>query len=241
MKENLIDWEAYNRIRDKYSHVSSFAYWPKDHSGNCAAPLLAESEEEFKQKLEGKIHANVVIVGMNFGVNDEISQLMSYDSNTIEDLIVSWKKINNMSNQYGGHYGKKGLNKAFKGTLVQGAYMTDLIKFNTVEKNWEATGVPSKEQDGIDSIIESTPNFLEFNIQGLKSELYDVVGINKDPIFIFLGDKYFNDPKVKRLVNHYFPNSDLYEFSHYARYGYTTNEFIAEGKILVEEIVNTTN
>lgn len=233
--KNTISWKQYQQIKEKYPHVASFAYWPDGHSGNQAEPLIADTEDEFNEKLLGNIQANVVVVGMNFGINKEIAALMEQDL-TNEELITKWKEFSYMQNQYGGKYGKKAMNKAFKDTMLEGAYMTDLMKFKRTDTDWIPTGLPSKRQNGIDDLMIEDPDLVEHNIKGLHHELYDIVGITEDPIFIFLGSKYYDDEEIQNLMKQHFPNSTSYKMSHYARYGYKTIQFNEEAANILKEI-----
>lgn len=233
--KNKLTWTGYQNIREKYPHIGSFAYWPDDHKGNKAEPLLVDTEEEFNQKLLGRLHANVVIMGLNFGINNEIKDLLDQQLDN-EAFLNGLKKMNNMSNQYGGSYGKKGLNESFKGTFVEGAYMTDFYKFKLAEKDWQATGIPTKDGSKLDTTVE----LAEFNADGLVHELKEVVQIKEDPIFIFLGQKLSDDQDAKQAILKRFPASKIYTFSHYQRFpekGTTLKDlFKTEAAELVEKI-----
>ncbi|RVU55450.1 hypothetical protein [Anaerosphaera multitolerans] len=237
--ENMLTWKQYENIRDKYSHIASFAYWPKWHKGNKAEPLIVRSEDEFNERLLNKIHCNAVIVGFNYGINDDIEKIIDDNSLNGEQQVTELKKSMYFSNQYGGSYGKKALNEAFKGTFVEGAYMTDLFKFKLSEKNWEGTGMPTAKGSEFKKRLKEKPEKIEFNIKGLRYELYNVAEIKQDPIFIFLGEGLFDD-EIMSLINvsfpKYFPNSKIYIFSHYQRRGYKKEDFIFEAENLLKRI-----
>lgn len=232
---NTITWENYKKIETKYPHIASFAYWTEEHKGNKAEPLLVANEEEFHEKLEGKLHANVVIVGLNFGISNGIEALLLDKEKNDDEFLEALKEINYMSNQYGGSYGKKALNDSFKGTCVEGAYMTDFFKFNSDDKEWKAMGIATKDGSGLKPLLKDSPELYLKNIEGLKYELYDIVGIKEDPIFIFLGSDLNNDREIKRLMTLYFPNSSIYKFSHYQRPGFGKKQFKEEADLIISQ------
>lgn len=222
-KTNIISYEQYKRIKATYPHFASFAYWTEDHKGGKADPILAESYEEFKAKgLEGKLHGNFVLLGMNFGVPKNLEDKLG----TPLEILETYRQLNYMGNQYGARYMKRilypsnSMLPSIVGTKLEGAYMTDLFKFDLNEggtKEWLGCGLPTKESGSLDKRLKKDPELYEHNVIGLYHELYNVLGIKEDPDFVFIGETYSKDILAIEPLRQYFPNSKFYSISHWNR------------------------
>ncbi|MCH4984485.1 hypothetical protein AB4G91_08180 [Macrococcoides goetzii] len=232
MKHDYLSWEQYKRLKEKYSHVASFAYWSNEHNSKTGATeIIAESEEEFlTKKLGEKLHCDVVFLGKNFGTTPEIEELVE---NGNDELVHEYmKKLNYMNNQYGGNYAKKALYPVFKNTYFEGGYLTDLYKFPVGDDNWDAYGIPSKNMVKFKEKIDY--DFIKRNVEGLAYELRTVIGITKDPVFVLMG-KF--DEMVKKELKVVFKESIIYDFPHYAA-RYTKNDFIERGESILKDFDN---
>lgn len=240
MLNNKISYEQYKNIKSKYSHIASFAYWPLLSKG--AEDIIAENEEEFTSKsLNNMLHADSVFLGINLGRSKEINELI--DSGKVRDIVEYYRSINNMSNQYGKKYAYKALMPQIKGTKLEGSYMTDFYKFPLEDNEltgWRAYGMPTSNAADLIKDMKSRGNsyiedLINNNAKGLYYELYQIVGIQKDPNFIIFGKMpYFE--KVLNAILKYFPNSQVVKMPHYQAYGISKEQFGKEVQKVLGEL-----
>ncbi|WP_281165124.1 hypothetical protein [Liquorilactobacillus sicerae] len=108
--------------------------------------------------------------------------------------------------------------------------MTDLYKFPANDTSWQAYGIPTK------TMHELTSAMLAHNIAGLSYELKTVIGVKQDPVFILLGKSFPYFTKSKSLLKKEFPESNIYQYSHYQRYAYSKKDFSQEAKELLVQM-----
>ncbi|WP_067782731.1 hypothetical protein [Actinomyces vulturis] len=227
--QNPVDWEHYKILRERFGHVGSFAYWNSD---TCKVPdcIRADSEEEFLDKnLNEILHADIVFLGKNFGVNEDIQRVI--DKNEPHAILEHYKNNCDLENQYGGKYAKKALYPTLKNTCLEGAYMTDLFKFPLEDSSYLAMGIPSKRLNDISESI--TNKLIDHSINGLSFELRNIIGVKTDPIFVLFGQ--FPSGIEDKLLDK-FPGASVYKISHYARKGYSKDQFKNEVNQLIKQI-----
>lgn len=254
--KNIITWEQYKVICDKYSHVTSFAYWTKNHKGNEAKELISDNEMDYNNRVKPNIHADVIILGINFGTfgnfhNDKNIE-KELDGKTIDERVEHLKKLNYLTNQHGARYGKKALYEAFQNSYVEGAYLTDLFKYDESEdkNDWKAAGIPTKTAVDLERLLKSdTENvIIKHNVEGLYHELYNDVKITHKPIFVLMMGGFLTKfPEIKKVLSDKFDNPAIYNFSHYQRTsqrvdgvnkGWKKQDFVEQAKPIIESIQN---
>ncbi|ABJ65363.1 hypothetical protein [Levilactobacillus brevis] len=213
MAETQVTWEHYERVRKCFGNVGSFAYWPERDSSSTqipgkgkraikykALPIIAHNESEYiAKKLNKHLHNGVVLLGLNFGVPKDCLGFTEFEK------IEALRSMNDMSNQYGGKYGRKSLNVYLNEDYysnvenvvgdpigydevvcryTEGAYMTDFFKYSIETKldNKKSacskpTGMPSTDGEKLLKQYrkEEFEHLIEVNAKGLKKEL-DALG-----------------------------------------------------------------
>ena len=147
-----MDEKLYNEIKKKYGKHASWAVW----GSNFKVPPYKE--------IAGKLKPNIVFVGLN--PPDGI--IMPLDN-------YHWKHPNT-----GNPGNDKKLRHAFEGTKLEGAYMTDIIKYDTIENLGRATN-----SSVVMNYINNNPNVKAENIKRFKEEL-EFIGA-ENPLLIALG------------------------------------------------------
>lgn len=240
--QNALTYEEYKRVRETYGHVGSFAYWPDGFSVKDATPIVADSETDFDKRLKGHLQKGVVILGTNYGVrpytpaNDyhEDQQL------SVEERQAKLTKYYDLQNQYAGPRVKRAFSPEFEThngqtSVLSGAYMTDLFKFNLDEEGkWLATGIATKEASDLAKYLKDNPAVVDLNLKGLRHELQEVLGAGEQFVLVMLGGAV--QGYADRLQAE-FPQALLEKYPHYAAYQYTAEEFQAKGKQLNEDIL----
>ncbi|OFA12713.1 hypothetical protein LASUN_04300 [Lentilactobacillus sunkii] len=252
MRHSKVTWNQYKDVRKHYGNVGSFAYWPtcdansveteKGSGKYIAKPLIANTEDQYNKGLSGHLHNGVVLLGYNFGVPKKFENLSKAKK---ADLLGS---MNDMSNQYGGQYGKKSLNvylnenyyhevEGGKPTTgygedeyryTDGAYMTDFFKFDIKNKlDDKPTGIPSKYSNQMREEKKAEGKWDELvrlNAEGLKKEL-DTLGAPKDVIIAPMINDLKND-EIKNAIRQCLGEDVVFIdcLNHYAAYSERKNE-----------------
>lgn len=190
-----LTYPEYQNIRAHLSHISSFALWLAKHTGNQAPALLVDTEADFNAQLAGKLHKNVVILGLNYGdVKGSEKTIAQQIAMQPDERVTLYQSHMNMANQYGGRYGKKGLGPKFSyyqatDSLIRGAYLTDLFKYSLDEHtDLIASGLPSHTWNEFEKSHSQAEmaEILAFNIDGLAYELEQIVGLDTSKPFVIL-------------------------------------------------------
>ena len=158
----MINQELFEKIKDKYGYVASWAIWdeagekPKSNINNMD---IFESKS-YKEILP-KLNVNVVMVGLNFSRDIKF-----------EKPFMNFHDSNPHANDFKIRY-------AFKDTPLYGAYMTDIIK--------NLAMVSSKD---VLKYLKQNPQIIEENINYFRDELRFIQS-NK-PIIIAFGSDTFD-------------------------------------------------
>ena len=168
-----MDAETFNQIKEKYGKDASWAIWD-----------IHSSFLENYQKVEGRIKTDVVLVGW-------------CPSGPIEkdfgNFHIDWCELSSGTK---GNTNK--LIDAFKGSKYEGAYMTDIIKYETIK---EVNGEVDVEAANVKIILENHPEVEIKNVEIFKEEL-EFIG-SKDPFIIAFGNDVYDK------LNKYFPNANV--------------------------------
>ena len=169
------------QIKDKYGLVSSFAIYdkinvnqkPKHGVGNTSV---------FDNLEEHQINRQIVLVGLNFSGKQEIN-----------------KPFSNFHSDYKYSHDYK-IRYATQDTLLDGAYMTDLIK------NFEEVN-----SSNVKKYLKQNPLFLEENIKIFITELKEVCLDN--PLIICFGNDCYN---ILSKYEEDFDDAILFKIPHYS-------------------------
>ncbi len=214
-----IQYENYKNIKDKYSHVSTWALWD-DRIYNCKDDIqirkdliIASSKEEYNHKnLHQTLHGDVVVLGVNFSkppltknAHPIVSIFHEYDG--FENSKMRYQKMlefmeNNEDHSFFNMYlpaGKgnssPGYAKDFmKSDVLHGAYMTDYVKFVNDNGNIIPAGIP--ESDSGNELVTSSLKD-EIHAKGLKKEL-DLLGVRPKAFLLTSGS--LNNRNVKEAI-----------------------------------------
>jgi hypothetical protein len=242
LKNNALSYNDYRNIRGTYGHVGSFAYWPEGFSLKNAEPLLVDSEEAFNAQLRGHLQKGVVILGANYGVRAYTPANDVHDDQKLSVANRAQKLTDyyDLSNQYTGEHAQRAFSKEFathngETSVLSGAYMTDLFKFNEDEDGqWLATGLATKSTTELKAYIEEHPETVALNIEGLRHELHDVLGAGEQIVIVLLGGTVQH---YKKQIQEVFPKALLLNYTHYSAYQFTAAEFQEKAAKLNEEVL----
>lgn len=248
MKQHELTYSEYQNVRDRYSHVGSFAYWKENYTTvkYIAKDLLADTEAEFNDKLKGNLQNGVVFLGLNFGArkNDKhYADIMNPDAFTVDERLKMRQELNNMSNQYVGNSAHKSVYKAFNPydgvgdpRIFWGGYMTDLFKFPLDEEGtWQASGIVTPHEDKLGQILKETPQLIPENIEGLRYELHQVVGVPEKFFLVLMGNEV---QKYEADLQAAFPEASIVHIKHYSS-PTSAEEYQREGQELTEQALKT--
>jgi hypothetical protein len=176
--------ELYERIKAKHGKHASWAIWN-------ISPSVLRDYDNIPPKTKEKINPNIVMMGYCIPGKIEEDFKNFHYPNYEEDTTNDGK-----------------LRCAFEGTEYEGAYMTNVIKYN--KRN-----APEQE-----------------NIKSLKEEL-EFIG-SKNPLIIALGEQTFSILKrngfneMYKLIWIYWPNFPKDKYSHLSKYREKVLEMIKE-------------
>ncbi len=180
----MINQELFEKIKDKYGYVASWAIWdeagekPKSNINNMD---IFESKS-YKEILP-KLNVNVVMVGLNFSRDIKF-----------EKPFMNFHDSNPHANDFKIRY-------AFKDTPLYGAYMTDIIK--------NLAMVSSKD---VLKYLKQNPQIIEENINYFRDELRFIQS-NK-PIIIAFGSDTFDILQKYLKLNEYSHLVKVTHYSH---------------------------
>ncbi|BAM46694.1 hypothetical protein [Amphibacillus xylanus] len=221
--------EVYNQIKEKYGKAGSWAVWDFKEDGefrydlNGRGYLLNNVVKRFNNvksqadldKLE--LHNKAVLVALNFGQREE----------TIEEFIGVNEKLKDVDfHCFHEEFDRKGNVKGYSGdrrqkygyqdTILWGAYMTDLIKFQ--EDGTLAPVADSKSNSDYLKTLLNNKDFMEIQINGLIDEL-KLLGC-KDPIIAAVGGISYSKLNSKtykdKLIEEFGPNTKIVRVPHYS-------------------------
>jgi len=198
-----MDKETFKQIKEKYGKDASWAIWDSagEHKGYERHKHLADCED-----IENRINPNIVLVGLNQSLESPIKETFSNFHLFENDIVTTEKGIIN----------EKGLVMhpmvvantdnliyAIKGTEYEGAYMTDIIKHETVKDKVKDLA----NAGNIIRYLREHPEIIEKNITIFKDEL-ELIG-SKNPLIIALGGN------VHRILSRYFICIRGWHYSHF--------------------------
>jgi ribosomal protein S8 len=184
-----MDEKLYNLIRKKYGKGASWAIW-NDTFSYCDDPFSLGDYE----KVKDKINPNVVFVGFN--PSDNIIEDFSNFHNLKNDKRNLHQKAICNANK---------LKYAFINTEYVGAYMTDIIKLDTVKGK-----VKLADSAEVKKYIRNNPEVKCESIKMFKEEL-DFIG-SKNPFIIALGGDAYN------ILSKFLRGYSICKVTHYAVY-----------------------
>lgn len=222
MIENLITYENYKNNKEGFGHIGTWALFneeaikvsPSDVEKSYLVRnelIIANSEEEFKEKgLDRLLHGDVVIMPLNFSCPKEspvnpnglVKVLNEYkesehNKKRYDELIALVKEDQrylyfNMYSSCAKNYGPGFM----KSELLNGAYMTDFLKFVQVEGELLPAGIP--ESKSCDDVIKNELNErIDIHARGLKEE-FDGLGI-KPKVIVLCHSKLYTKDKEGNL------------------------------------------
>jgi hypothetical protein len=177
----MIDRDKFELIKEKYGHYASWAVWadgthkPKENVGDLS---LFETTEHYG--LLKQLNPNVVLVGLNI-------------SRRIQSALGNFHDGRPSSMDYKIRY-------ALKGTVLWGAYMTDIIK-----------DFEQKASGKMMAYLRKNRSFEKDNLELFENELRDL-GV-KEPTLIAFGKDAF-----QILNRNLGRNYDIWRVPHYSNY-----------------------
>lgn len=177
----MIDRDKFDLIKEKYGHYASWAVWadgidkPKENVGDLS---LFEATEHYR--LLKQLNPNVVLVGLNI-------------SRRIQSALGNFHDGRPSSMDYKIRY-------ALKGTVLWGAYMTDIIK-----------DFEQKASGKMMEYLRSNRSFEKDNLELFENELRDLGA--KEPTLVAFGRDAF-----QILNRNLGRNYDIWMVPHYSNY-----------------------
>lgn len=199
--------QTYNKIKEKYGQYTSWAVWNFDESAdyrydlngngymiNSAVKALQNAKTDDDLSTLG-IHTDAVIVALNYGERNPEDNSMFRGLNAIKEVekfTVFHEELDD--NKYKGDSRQK---EAYQNSILWGAYMTDLIKFNT---QGELTSIEDSNSisEEMNKYIKDTA-FMQTQINGLIDEL-TLLG-TENPVIFCVGDKVHAQLNKKERLN----------------------------------------
>jgi hypothetical protein len=170
---NKLSIEKLEYIKLKYGHMSSFGIWKdKNIKEKSNMDVLL-----FEDKIN-KLNVNIILVGLNI-------------SKKIDRPFGNFHPNYSTAHDYKIRY-------AIKDTIIEGAYMTDIIK-----------DFEEKVSEKLIKYLKNNPTFLQENILSFENELNDID--SKNPILIAFGNECY-----KILNNNLQDKYRIYKVSHYS-------------------------
>jgi hypothetical protein len=139
-----ITFESYNKIREKYGNISSWAIW-SEHS-NIKSKLGMEDISFFENPTQmtlDRLNPNIILVGLNI-------------SEKIERIFGNFHPDKTSAQDYKTRF-------ALQGTMFWGAYMTDVIK-----------SYEEKISGNLMKYLRTNQDFEKENIKLFEQELIDI-------------------------------------------------------------------
>lgn len=185
----MISIKRYNKLKEEYGHVSSWAIWGKPTAGvSSNIPDMSIFEDE---DICNKLNDKYVFVGLNGS--------STHGNQDCEP----WK---NFHSSY-EHQKDYKLRHALTGSEFWGSYITDIIKVFEGNRD-ESKEVNSKK---FMSKLRKHPEVVNENIEIFKDEL-NILSDEK-PILIAIGNDSFNI--LKNNLNGY----EIHKIKHYSSWG----------------------
>lgn len=264
MEKNYINYKNYEAHKHAYGHVSTWALWDEsilnskknDIDTDYAIRkklLIANSEEEYKQKgLNKLLTGDVVILALNFSCPKEaksnpnsLLRILNeykddkYNKKRYDELL---KLVENderfiFANMY-RHAARRYAPEFLKSNILNGAYMTDFIKFVKEGEELIPAGI-ADSYSGADIITEClSKDKIGIQAKGLKEE-FDLLGI-KPKVIIAVSSK-LNRVGVREAIekelgykphfeqlHHYTPGGSSYRNRGYESYDHMYNSEIRQ-------------
>jgi len=207
--ENM-DTAKYEQIKNKYGKDASWAIWDSDgeHKGYERHKHLDDCEG-----IKDRIRTDVILVGLNQACPDDIKIPFNNFHISKNDIII--RPVEGVINKIGLVMDPTTVNNtyklayAFKDTKYEGAYMTDIIKYETVNGK---VNNPANSAE-VMAFINNNPEIRDENIRKFKEEL-EFIG-SKDPFIIAFGGN------VNEILSKYFT---VCQVPHYSYTGYGSKE-----------------
>jgi len=168
-----MDAEKYEQIRIKYGKEASWAIWD--------TPFSLKDY----QKVERRIRTDVVLVALN--TSGDITEDFDFSD---------FHNDGHGRNLAGGTIANANkLIYAFKNTPYEGAYMTDIIKYETIKGKVQN---PANAEEVV-NFLEKHPEIRDENIRKFKEEL-EFIG-SENPLIIAFGPKVYNILIIGKISN----------------------------------------
>lgn len=178
----MIGQRRFNLIRDKHGHYASWAVWadggikPKDNIGDLSVFDIARTPG-----LLGELNPHFILVGLNI-------------SRRIETPLANFHDARPQAMDFKVRF-------ALKGSLLWGAYMTDIIK-----------GFEQKVSGKMMAHLKRNPRFEEQNAKRFRAEVSDL-GVESPAIFAFGCDAH------RILCRNFMGKYRIHLLPHYSNYG----------------------
>lgn len=197
----MIEQSAYDKLREKYSKDASWAIW--EPIGDTPTSNVGDMSV-FDEPFIDKLNSNFVLVALN----------KSGDSDNVQET----KDWGNFHSEHRGTCDHR-LRYAISGTVIEGSYMTDIIKKH-IESD---SSILVKD-------IKSNEEKLAENIESFKDELNILGG---KPTIIAFGDDAYN-----WVADNFGDKYDVYKLTHYSyRWkGFNKEKLKEEVEELIEKI-----
>jgi len=184
----MISRNKFEKIKEKYGEVASFAIWVKPHDkpkSNIGDMSVFDLQQN--PRLLETLNANVVMVGLNFA--------REKGEHTLSEKFKNFHDPNPRGQDYKIRY-------AFEGSPYYGAYMTDIIK-NFV----------MLDSGDVKKYIKNNKEYLLENVRKFEREIVDI-GAVKPIILAFGADTYkiLND----NLLSEFY--SKIIKLPHYSHH-----------------------
>lgn len=217
MKNNSITYENYKAHKERFGHVATWALWneeatrvnPSDVEKSYSIRkqlIIANSEQEYKEKnLDQLLHGDVVIMPLNFSCPKE----SPVNPNALIQILNAYKSSNNNKQRYAElvnlvkederyqfsnmyHHAAKNYGPGFIASpLLNGAYMTDFIKFVEEDGELLAAGIPESNSSD-DVLTDELTHRVDLHARGLKEE-FDLLDIQPKVIVLCHSKLYQKD------------------------------------------------
>jgi hypothetical protein len=176
----MIDKTKFDLIKSKYGHCASWAIWAEE--GETPKSNIGEIDFFEDDEILKIINPEVILVGLN------------WSRGPVNKPLANFHDPRPMATDFKIRY-------ALKGTLLWGAYMTDILK-----------DFDQKSSGKVMDFLKNNKNFVDKNIIQFKEEIESLNAIS--PKIVAFGSASFSIMK-KNLPKHF----KIYKIPHYANYG----------------------
>lgn len=221
-----MDINTYLKLKEKYGQYTSWAIWNFEEDSkfrydlNGRGYMMNGAVKDLQNAKTNKdlenlgIHNKAIIIALNYGERDSKAHKIFQGLNEIKEVEKFTAFHEELDNsKYKGDSRQK---VEYKDSILWGAYMTDLIKFNDKGK---LTSIEDSNSisEKMDSYINNA-DFMRIQINGLIEEL-KLLGV-KNPLIFCVGGRVFKQLKMKEraylLKEQFGEETQLIELPHYS-------------------------